>query len=87
MGRIGFGLQRQAKIIKRIAKYVFEPVHGAKEIGNHGKTAAFDTSKKQRGASCRTDATMDFGRFKVRIDWLLDPNQHASGVQVVDALA
>ena len=60
---------------------------GAEQVRHGRKNTALDVLIKNRRTAGLVDAAMDFGHFKVRIDFLPDTDEVAVFLQILDAVA
>ena len=68
-------------------KHESHAVHSSEEIADQGKLAARHIGEQNCGSPGSKDAAVDGGRFQVGINRLLDANQLAASLQVIDALS
>jgi len=87
VGRIDLQGDQPGERFERVAKQKPHPLHGAEQVAQHREGTAADVPQEDRRPAGPKHPALDLGGFEMGVDRLVDNNQLAGGLEVVDAVA
>src|SRR5262249_39103362 len=73
--------------VEGVAEEVAGPGQGAEQVAQHREAAALEAREVNRRAVRLVDAPLDLGRFEVRVDLDVEPDELAGAFQVGEAVS
>ena len=86
IGRLDLQLDEMPHRLQGVAKEKPRPLQRAEEVADHRETPPLDARVQDRRSLGLVHAALNFRRFKIGVDFLVDADQLASPLEILHAL-